>query len=91
MCDKEDEEKTKKNIDEFKKKGDEKINIEYKNIAFQIYKIDSIEAKETENGIVQNSEDLNKSKNEAKVFMENCNTYKKSLEETKIKLNEKRS
>ena len=93
MSDREEEEKTKKISDDFKRKEDEKINIENipdKNTAFQLYKTESSDARETENTMSQNSEELIKRKNEAKIFMENCNSYKKSLEETKIKLNEKK-
>jgi hypothetical protein len=93
LSDKEDEEKTKKVIEDYKKKDDEKINIENipdKNTAFQIYKTESSEAREIESGIFHNSEEHSRRKNEAKVYMELCNNYKKQLDETKIKLNEKK-
>ena len=93
LSDKEDEEKTKKVSEDYKKKEEEKINIENipdKNTAFQIYKTECLEAKEIENGILHTSEDLTRRKNEAKIYMENCNNYKKQLDETKIKLNEKK-
>jgi hypothetical protein len=76
-----------------KKDDNVKLNIENipeKNAAFQIYKAEAVEAKEIENSILHNTEELNRRKGEAKVLMENCNLYKKYLDETKIKLNEKK-
>jgi ABC-type transporter MlaC component len=93
LSDKEEEEKVKKVNEDYKKKEEEKINIDNipdKNSAFTIFKTESIEGKEIENGILHNSDELTKRKTEAKIYLENCNNYKKYLEETKIKLNEKK-
>ena len=61
MSDREEEEKTKKISDDFKRKEDEKINIENipdKNTAFQLYKTESSDARETENTILTNQETI---------------------------------
>ena len=94
IIDMEEEEKIEKKYDiDNKKKEEDNINIENipdKNSAFQIYKVESSDAREIESGIVHNTDDLMKRKNEAKIYMDSCNTHKKSLDETKIKLNEKK-
>jgi len=61
-----------------------------KNTAFQIYKVESIQAKEIESGIIQNSEDIKKRKAEAKVYLEQCNIFKNKVEALKSTLNEKK-
>ncbi len=84
--------------DKFKKEDElkhteEKIEsdiIPDKNTAFQNYKLDSQQAKEIEQGIYQNSEDLKKRKNEAKFFLEQCNVFKSKIENLKVTLNDKK-
>lgn len=93
LSDKEDEEKVKKVNDEYKKKEEENINIEAipdKNTAFQLFKVESLDGKEIENSIIHNTEELKRKKAEAKVYQANCNDYKKCIDDTKIKLNEKK-
>jgi len=61
-----------------------------KNTAFQIYKVDSQQAREIQMGILRNTEDLKFKKTEAKEFLEKCNSLKAKIEEYKIILNEKK-
>lgn len=61
-----------------------------KNSAFQIYKMESQQAREIQSGILQNQDDLRIKKTEAKEFLERCNAFKAKIEEYKIILNEKK-
>ena len=94
MSDNEEEknEKFKKEGDEMKI-YDEKIESETapdKNTAFAMYKTESNQAKEIEQSIFQNSEDLKKRKYEAKHFLEQCNIYKTTIDKLKLTLNDKK-
>jgi len=61
-----------------------------KNTAFSIFKNESQIAREIESGILQNSEDLKKRKNDARELLESCNNYKNKIEIIKNGLNQKK-
>eukprot|EP00340_Litonotus_pictus_P000680 CAMPEP_0170523966 /NCGR_PEP_ID=MMETSP0209-20121228/9427_1 /TAXON_ID=665100 ORGANISM="Litonotus pictus, Strain P1" /NCGR_SAMPLE_ID=MMETSP0209 /ASSEMBLY_ACC=CAM_ASM_000301 /LENGTH=714 /DNA_ID=CAMNT_0010812411 /DNA_START=79 /DNA_END=2223 /DNA_ORIENTATION=- len=65
-------------------------NIPDKNTAFNIFKAESKIAKDIEMSISNSSGDLAKRKEQAKEYMDICNTLKAKIEDIKIKLNEKK-
>jgi kinesin family protein 6/9 len=88
-----EEEKYEKQLKEndLKISQEQELNeIPEKNTAFQIYKVDSQQAREIQMGILRNTEDLKIKKTEAKEFLEKCNSLKAKIEEYKIILNEKK-
>jgi len=93
LSDNEEEKNERIKKEEELKTDDEPIQnepIPSKNIAFQIFKQDSNQAKEIENGIIKTSDELKKSKAEAKNFLEICNNLKSKIESLKVVLNEKK-
>ena len=86
-----EEEKYEKQLKEndLKISQEQELNeIPEKNTAFQIYKVDSQQAREIQMGILRNTDDLKIKKTEAKEFLEKCNSLKAKIEEYKIILNE---
>ena len=93
FSDNEEEKNEKLRKDEEHKISDEKIENEPvpdKNVAFQIFKNDTLQAKEIENNIHLNSENLKKMKIEAKNYLENCNNLKNNIDSLKQILAEKK-
>jgi hypothetical protein len=93
MSDNEEEKNEKFKKEDEMKLSEEKIESENapdKNTAFAMYKNESNQAKEIEQTIFQNSEDLKKRKFEAKHYLEQCNVYKTKIDNLKVTLNEKK-